>query len=224
MKQDHLDFLDYQITQWYEELPQHLKIDTVRLQGGNEHQAPIFLRAVLFVRKSHLRNLIYRPVLQSASRINQYEQHAIRATSIVKETVHVLTNLNEHTAVIRTHPIFFKHLLLTAFGNLLLAIVNASSTFWNSVRVEFDMALNLMKLLASRSGPVLRLWQRLQGLQELQTQLSRAATAESPSGCHVGSTDTPTGGLSFNELLPSVQTISVPSETTTPSNYHPAAG
>ncbi|KAH6972505.1 hypothetical protein BKA56DRAFT_493546 [Ilyonectria sp. MPI-CAGE-AT-0026] len=195
---DDLDYLDYQTIHWYEQLPEHLTLNETSLHPRSELEKPNYIQAVLFFRKSHIRNLIYRPVLQSAGQINQHKKYAHTAMKVAKETLQMLADLNDNTPSIRTHAIFFKHPLLTAFGNLLLAIVNASSTFWDSVRAEFDIALNLIKLLSTRSSPLMRLWKRLQGLQELQTKLANPAQ-ESDSFLP------PNDVLSFDQLFSAFQ-------------------
>ncbi|KXH66817.1 hypothetical protein CSAL01_04787 [Colletotrichum salicis] len=117
-------------------------------------------------------------VLQSATRIMQYRRHAHKAIAIARESLQMLSSLNENTTIIKRDPLFFKHLLLTAFGNLLLAVVNASSTFCDKVTIEFDIALEMIRALSKRSPLLLALWGRPQGLRKLRAQLSgSSATA-----------------------------------------------
>ncbi|KAK1535743.1 hypothetical protein CPAR01_09285 [Colletotrichum paranaense] len=175
---DKIDYLDYRIEQWYQLLADDLKLEPI--QPGQEVR---HVQAVLFLRKSHLHNLICRPVLQSGTRITQYQRHAHKAVAVAKESLQMLSGLNENTAIIKRNPLFFKHLLLTAFGNLLLAVVNASSMFCDKVTVEFDIALDMIRALSNRSTLLLTLWERLQGLRKLTTRLSASsATASTSSG------------------------------------------
>ncbi|KAJ0329397.1 hypothetical protein COL5a_003953 [Colletotrichum fioriniae] len=175
---DEIDYLDYRIEQWYQLLADDLKLEPI--QPGQEVR---HVQAVLFLRKSHLHNLICRPVLQSATRITQYQRHAHKAVAVARESLQMLSSLNDNTVIIKRNPLFFKHLLLTAFGNLLLAVVNASSMFCDKVSVEFDIALEMIRTLSNRSTLLLALWERLQGLRKLTAQLSASsATASSSSG------------------------------------------
>ena len=201
-------YLDYQVTRWYDKVPDQLKLDKGRMYEMTDLSGSLYYQAVLDLRKSHLRNLIHRPVLYSPSRIYQNEQCAIIALELAKDSIRTLSILNENTTVIRTNALFFKHLLLTAFGNLLLAVVNASSLFAESVRGEFNLALNLIKLLSSRSAPMMRLWQRLQGLQNLETKILHRST-----GQDIGNRDTAVDGtaaeaLSFDSFLNAFPTTS----------------
>jgi hypothetical protein len=141
-------------------------------------------------------------VLQTAARIAQFQRYAFAAIRIAKESLQFLSNLNENTTIIQRSPVFFKHLLLTAFGNLLLAVVNASLMFSESVKIEFDIALDLIRALSGRSPLLMSLWKRLQGLRKLQSQLSDrsvigVSNSERPQD-HADSSD----ALLFDELFP----------------------
>ncbi|KAI8715971.1 Zn(2)-C6 fungal-type domain-containing protein [Fusarium sp. LHS14.1] len=203
---DELDYLDYQIGQWYQHLSDDMKLESI--QPGQEIR---HVQAVIFLRKSHLYNLIYRPVLQSPTRIAQHQRHAHKAAAIAKESLQMLSGLNENTGIIKRNPLFFKHLLLTAFGNLLLAVVNASSMFCDNVKVEFDIALDMIRMLSNRSPLLMALWKRLQGLRRLRAQLSSytATTASSSNGQgeEAQSLDCSpdTDAMLFDELFPALQ-------------------
>ncbi|KAJ4327700.1 hypothetical protein N0V84_001807 [Fusarium piperis] len=202
---DELDYLDYQIGQWYQHLADDFKLKSV--QPGQEVQ---HIQAVLFLRKSHLYNLIYRPVLQSSTRIYQHQRHAHKAAAIAKGSLQMLSSLNENTVIIKRNPLFFKHLLLTAFGNLLLAVVNASCMFCDNVKVEFDIALDMIRTLSDRSPLLMALWKRLQGLRRLRAQLSSySATASSNNGQGEEAQNfdcSPNAdAMMFDELFPALQ-------------------
>ena len=176
----------------------------------------MYWRSVLFVRKAHLRNLIYRPVLQSSMHFGQHEQVYLTATGIAKETIQTLFDLNEHTALIRTHPLFFHQLLLTAFGNLLLAVVNAASKVWDSVRNEFDMVLSLFKFLSSICMALRRPWQRLQGLRDLHAKLGASSRSVEKAGLnsnHRLADGNAAGSLSFDDIFPEFLVFSTPEDS-----------
>ncbi|KAL3298453.1 hypothetical protein RB213_006090 [Colletotrichum asianum] len=153
---DEIEYLDYRIEKWHQLLDDELKLKTI--EPGQEVRQ---VQAILFLRKSHLHNLVCRPVLQSATRIAQYQSHAHKAVSVARDSLQMLSSLNENTTIIKRNPLFYKHLLLTAFGNLLLAVVNASSMFCDKVTVEFDIALEMIRTLNNKSPLLLALWERL---------------------------------------------------------------
>ncbi|OAL45726.1 hypothetical protein IQ07DRAFT_519307 [Pyrenochaeta sp. DS3sAY3a] len=171
-----LDYLDYQVIQWYNQLNDHLKLDRGSLSDLSYPRETIYHQAVFFIRKCHLRNLIHRPILQNLSKYPNDWKNVIQACDIARESIRTLSELHAYTPLIQTHLLFFKHVLLSCFGNVLLAVVNAPNKLWSHVREEFNLALELIWLLSTQSAPMLRLWQRLEGLRELQTKLSQSAT------------------------------------------------
>jgi len=183
---EEIDYLDYQILRWYNQIPDELQLTHARanpteIQKDVPHD-PLYLPAVLYIRQNYLRNLIYRPILQSGLRIREDERHAHVATEVAKESIRTVWQLNQTTELIGTHPILFKHFVLSSFGNLSLAVVNATSDYWASVRDEFHLALKLIRLLSTRSGPLMRLWKRLQGLEKLQDKISLTSTPATSEG------------------------------------------
>lgn len=169
--------LDRKVLQWYDALPDHWKLSDCSETPENDDKTRYY-QSVLFVRKSHLRCLIYRPIFQSSAYISQRKQLFLAGIHVTKHTISTLVRLHQSTALVKTHPLFFQQLLLTAFGNLLLAIVNARSTPWTGVRVEFDMALALFKDLAANCSALRRTWRRLQDLRDLPTRLAQPQGAE----------------------------------------------
>ncbi|KAF4480166.1 hypothetical protein FAGAP_12106 [Fusarium agapanthi] len=132
---DDLEYLDAQASQWYDSLPQHLKLDASHGQS-EPFSTPPFIQAALYLRQSLLRSLIFRPVLQSVSRINQHETKAHVAVALAKDAVSTLCRLSTHRTLRFSHVLFFKHLLVAVFGNILLAAVHAHGLFWNTVQKE----------------------------------------------------------------------------------------
>lgn len=179
ISKDDTSFYDYQVMQWYDNIPDDLQLH--RIGSGYQpatttqnRQDPLYLPSILYLRKAHLRNLIYRPFLHSSTRIAQNKSYASKAIQVAKEAVNTLYDLNRKSEVVSKGALFFKHLVLTAFGNLLLGLVNATAEFREDVREEFHLALGLIRQLSSCSAPLRRLWHRLKGLEELQTNMSRS--------------------------------------------------
>jgi len=181
ISKDEIDFIDYQILRWYNQIPDQLQLSYARanIQVPDEdgYQDPLYLPTILYIRQNYLRNLIYRPILQSARRIRENERYAHVAAEVAKTSIATMWQLNQTSNLIGTHPIVFKHFVLSSFGNLSLLVVNATNQFWTTVRDEFHLALKLIRLLSTRSGPLMRLWKRLQGLEELQSKISAASVA-----------------------------------------------
>lgn len=206
-----ISFLDFQIMEWYDSLPEHLKMPDVAIWTKDSRRLPTYYNSILFVRKAHLRTLIYRPVLQSPVQSRQNEPIVLKAIEIAKETIRTLFHLNEHTALIRTHPMFFQQLLLTGLGNLLLAIVSTGPRIRTNVREEFDMFLHLFQLLSSDNTVLRRTWQRLQGLRDLHARLSHSDRSThmphvDSGGADLGDDTAVT--LSFDDIFPEMPILS----------------
>jgi len=219
---DDIDYLDYQILEWYAALPHFLKLPEQILWTRDSDHAPTYYHSIIFVRKSHLRNLIYRPVLQGPLHSRQNEPIVLKAVEISMETIRVLFQLNERTALVRTHPLFFHQLLQTAFGNLLIAVVSSGSAIRNRSRAEFDMFLNLFHQLSSRCTALRKTWQRLQGLRDLHAKLShsdRAANAQCKDYDNNINQNLAAVPLSFDDIFPGMDTFN---ETVAPNTYEDA--
>lgn len=205
---DEIDYLDYEITKWFDELP-----DKYRMTESASWilQQPTYYHSVFFVRKSHLRNLIYRPILQLPVKADQHEPILLKAIEISRDTVRTLYRLNEETSLIRTHPMFFQQLLLTAFGNLLLAVVSTGPRIRGSTREEFDMFLQLFQLLSSECAALRQTWHRLQGLRDLHTKLGHSERGiHTPHRTDGTATQQPIAAtsLSFDDIFPDVDLLS----------------
>jgi hypothetical protein len=169
-----INYLDYQILAWYDGLPSHLQLPNSAIWGQDARFEPTYHHSIILVRKAHLRNLVYRPLLQSPIHSRQSEPLLLKAIDISKETIRTLYHLDEHTPLVGTHPMFFQQLLLTAFGNLLLAVVSTGPSIRNSLRKEFDMFLQLFHHLSSECAALKQTWQRLQGLRDLHSKFGHA--------------------------------------------------
>lgn len=163
---DDLDYIDYQVVRWYEKVPEDLSMSPAGQRQHYEQHDPTYVRGDLYCQKAQLRNLIYRPMLKSTALITRYGAHTHRAVEIAKETVQMLADLNDKSPLVRKDPVSFEHSLVAAAGNLLLAVTNGGSTFWESSKVEIALALGLMECLEMRSSSLMRLRQRLQRLRE----------------------------------------------------------
>lgn len=201
--------LDHEIQEWYASLPERWKLASVTARPSGDDKTRYY-QSVLFVRKSHLRCLIYRPIFQSPTYISQNEELFLTGINVTRDTIKTLVCLHENTALVRTHPLFFQQLLLTAFGNLLLAIVNARFRRWAGVRTEFDMVLTLFQNIASNCAALRRTWRRLQSLRDLPTKLAHPQRGSAIGNEHVAMGTSRVSGqgpssittLSFKDIFP----------------------
>ena len=210
---DEINFLDSEIMEWYDKLSEEFRL--AESATWSQHP-PTYYHSVFFVRKSHLRNLIYRPILQFSNRNGQNEPILLKAIEVSRDTVHTLFHLNEQTTLIRTHPMFFQQLLLTAFGNLLLAVVSTGPKIRSSTRKEFDMFLQFFQLLSLECSALRRTWHRLHGLRDLHVKLGhseRGTQTPRPNEQSVAERGNAIAILSFDDIFPNMNFLSTPAPT-----------
>lgn len=173
VKRDKIGFLDYQVLQWVKNIPEPLKLYPIEQPRNQE---PISrgirrLRLVLYIRGNHLRILIYRPVLHSATSIMENMACAQTVVDIAKNTIRVLTELNQTSDIYRSQQVLFNYFLVAALAVLFLAVSHAPMEFNRQVRDEFFMALDLVRGMSTKSYVSKRLWKMIKGLREIGEKL-----------------------------------------------------
>ena len=170
---DSIGYLDYQIMQWHNSVPDSLKfhpsddfMDTSVTSRGQRR-----LRVILYMRTNQMRVLIYRPILHSAINIMENRRYAHQVVDVAKDTIRVLTRLNETTDIYRTQQVCFNYFLISALAVLFLAVSHAPVEFSRQVRDEFYMALDLIKGFSTKSYISKRLWKTIKGLKEVGPKL-----------------------------------------------------
>lgn len=118
-----------------------------------------------------MRILIYRPVLLSATSIMENKNYAQKAVEVAKDTIRVLTRLNETSDIYRMQQVTFNYFLISALAVLFLAVSHTPAEFNRQVRDEFYMALDLVKGFSTKSYISQRLWRTIRGLKELGPKL-----------------------------------------------------
>lgn len=174
VRQDEVGYLDYQVLQWYKQVPDVLKLYSVESPNHGESSASRGLRrlrVLLYLRMNQLRILIYRPVLHSAASIAQDRAHAQTVVDVAKDTVRLLTRLNQTSDIYRTQQICFNYFLVAALAVLFLAVCHAPTEFNRQVRDEFYMALDLIKGFSTKSYVCKRLWKTIKGLRRVGEKL-----------------------------------------------------
>ncbi|KAF2172583.1 hypothetical protein M409DRAFT_17814 [Zasmidium cellare ATCC 36951] len=175
---DDMSYLDYQIIQWHKNIPAHLRFehptDGARAStpiGPAPSRAGHRLRIILYLRANQMRILIYRPVLHSATSIMQNREQAQNAVNLAKDTVRVLTHINQTSDLYRTQQVLFNAFLTSALAVLFLAVSHAPALFADDVREEFYMALELVRGFSKGSWVSKRLWKTIRVLKEVGPKL-----------------------------------------------------
>ncbi|KAL8841689.1 MAG: hypothetical protein Q9176_003084 [Flavoplaca citrina] len=178
-----MSYLDYQILEWQNHIPESLRFyptDDVP-ETAAPSRAQRRLQVLLYLRANQMRILIYRPVLHSATSIMENRQQAGIVVEVAKDTVRVLTGLNQTTDIYRTQQVCFNHFLVSALAALFLAVSHTPLEFNQTVRDEFYMAIDLVSGFSEQSYVSMRLWEMIKGLKEVGPRLgliSRPALSE----------------------------------------------
>lgn len=166
IRRDEIGYLDYQVLQWYKQIPDTLKFypsESPR-PGETANRGLRRLRILLYLRMNQLRILIYRPVLHSSTSIAEDKGHAQTVVDVAKDSVRVLTRLNQTSDIYRTQQITFNYFLVAALAVLFLAVCHAPTEFNRQVRDEFYLALDLVNGFSTKSYVSKRLWKTIKGL------------------------------------------------------------
>ena len=183
IKKDEIGYLDYQILQWQKNIPESLKFyHSDSAQQAETPGRPLRrLQVLLYLRANQMRILIYRPVLHSATSIMENRRYAQTVVEVAKDTIRVLSRLNNTSDIYRAQQVCFNYFLIAALGVIFLAVSHAPVEFSRQVRDEFYMALDLIKGFSTKSYISKRLWKTIRGLKEVGPKLglvSRQALAD----------------------------------------------
>lgn len=170
IKKEDIGYLDYQIEQWQKNLPAELKLPTADAPQTSS-RAIHRLQILLYLRANQMRILIYRPVLHSANSIMENLTYAQTVVELAKDSIHVLTHLNQTTDIYRAQQVCFNYFLISALAVIFLASCHAPVQFSAICRDEFYMALDLVKGFSSKSYVSKRLWRTIRGLKEVGPKL-----------------------------------------------------
>lgn len=130
---------------------------------------------------------VYRPVLHSATSIMENRQYAQKVVNVAKDSIRVLSRVNEISDIYSTQQVCFNYFLISALGVLFLAVCHAPVEFSQIVRDEFYMALDLVKGFSALSPISKRLWKTIKGLKEVGPKLgvvSRQQALTDPNDPH----------------------------------------
>ena len=186
---EEMGYLDYQVVQWHRNIPAHLRFEhptqSGRLStpvGPPPSRAGHRLRILLYLRANQMRILIYRPVLHSATNTMQHRESAQTVVDVAKDTIRVLTHINQTSDLYRTQQVLFNAFLTSALAVLFLAVAHTPAEFAENVREEFYMALDLVRGFSKGSWISKRLWRTVRVLKEVGPKLGLLSKDEASEG------------------------------------------
>ena len=168
-KRDEIGFLDYQVLQWYQQIPESLKFNSKDLARENEISSRGLrrLRFLMYLRANQARISIYRPIMHSATSIMEHRVYAQTAIDVAKDTISALTRVNRASDIYTTQQVAYHYFLVQALAVIFLAVSHAPATFCQQTREEFYAAIELVRGLSTKSYISKRLWRTIRGLKEL---------------------------------------------------------
>jgi hypothetical protein len=172
IKKETISYLDYIVQNWQSTIPESLQYrPTDNSPNTSLSRGERRLRLVLYLRANQMRIQIYRHILHSATSIMESLENARIAVDIAKDSITVLTRVNQTSDLYRSQQICFNHFLVSALAVLFLAVSHAPVEFNRQVRDEFYMALDLVKGFSKKSHIAKRLWRTIRNLKEVAPRL-----------------------------------------------------
>ncbi|PSN73184.1 hypothetical protein BS50DRAFT_596835 [Corynespora cassiicola Philippines] len=173
INKEDMSFLDFQVLNWHRSIPESLKF--VHPDSGRQVDLPSRglhrLQVALYLRANQMRILIYRPVLHTATSIMDNLEFAHIVVKVAKDTIRILTYINQTSDIYKTQQTMFNYFLISALAVLFLAVAHAPAEFSSQCRDEFYMALDLVRGLSSNSYVSKRLWKTIKMLKEVGPSL-----------------------------------------------------
>ncbi|OAG41690.1 hypothetical protein AYO21_04154 [Fonsecaea monophora] len=176
-KKDEIGFLDYQILQWYAQLPESLQFNNRDLARENEipGRGVRRLRLLMYLRKNQARISIYRPILHSATSIMENRHYAQNVIDVAKDTINTLTAVNQMSDIYKTQQVLYNYFLVQALAVLFLSVAHAPAVFCSQTRQEFYAAIEIVKGFSTKSHVSKRLWRTIRGLKDMGDKIGLLA-------------------------------------------------
>lgn len=190
ISKEDISFLDFQVLNWHRSIPSPLKFTHPDSQTA--HNTPTSpppralhrLQILLYLRANQMRILIYRPVLHTATTILSHLDFAHIVVKVAKDTIRILTYINQTSDIYRCQQTMFNYFLISALAVLFLAVAHAPAEFSQQCRDEFYMALDLVRGLSGESHVSKRLWRTVRTLKEVGPRLGLLSADHMPHDEH----------------------------------------
>ena len=169
------DFLCFRVIQWQNNLPRKLQFGGAddRFDPSKEKRGEYRLRLMLYLRANQMKTVIYRKLFSGPSPGTSDLSAANVMAQVAQDTIHVLDTLDRETNIYRAQQRPFNHFLETALTSLLLVICHAGSYGYIQ---DIHTAMELINRLAVSSSITRALKERLQGIEEIVTNLAGEST------------------------------------------------
>ncbi|CAK7275076.1 hypothetical protein SEPCBS119000_006496 [Sporothrix epigloea] len=172
LKQEEFESVDRDILQWYESVPESIRISNLDRQLPSMPSYDIErLQIWTRLRLNQMRIWLYTPVLHSASSINKNMEQARMVVNLAKDTIRYLSRLNNGSDLYRRLQVFYHQFLTSAIAVLFLASTHQPVQFSAHCRKEFYLAMDLVKEMSAKSWVSQRLWRTIRSLKAYAPRL-----------------------------------------------------
>lgn len=181
ISKEDISFLDFQVLNWHRSIPEPLKFKHPDAGQSRSEPPPRVLhrlQILLYLRANQMRILIYRPVLHTATTILSHLDFAHTVVKVAKDTIRILTFINQSTDIYRCQQTMFNYFLISGLAVLFLAVAHAPAEFSGTCREEWYMALDLVRGLSGESHVSKRLWRTVRTLKEVGPRLGLVSSEQ----------------------------------------------
>lgn len=194
---DRCSYLDFQVQQWIQSIPQELRFDPSRLQqfdSDSTTDSMVMLQVLLALQANQLRILVYRQNLLSSESIEDDVSGASIAVETAKRTVHMLNFFSRISVLYFQRPEPFNYFLLSALAALFLAVLHAPSRFTQVCRLEFYSAVDMVRRSSTRARTSRRLQKIVRNLKLIPFNWDGGKSRTNDQGNRNSNTATSNGG------------------------------
>jgi len=183
IKKEKAAYLDFNVLQWQRSLPPELQIQPNEKDVFDAHsKTNNRLRVMLYLRANQMKILIHKRTLLTPTTIMDDLSGARLVVEVAQDSIQMIDKLNRQTDIYRAQQTAFNYFLVSALGIIFLAICHAPAQFSQSCRVEFFMALDLIKGFSGTSHAARRLWRTIKHLKVIGPKLGIISQQELPPG------------------------------------------
>ncbi|KAF7596668.1 hypothetical protein BBP40_000590 [Aspergillus hancockii] len=183
---DYCSYLDFQVQQWIQSIPQELRFNPSRRPSTDSVQNDnmMMLQVLLALQANQLRILVYRQYLLSSESIETDVSGASIAVETAKSTIHMLDYFTRVSNIYFQRPEPFNYFLISALAALFLAVFHAPSRFSQVCRAEFYAAVEMVRKSSTRARTSRRLQKIIRSLKLIKLNVGRKSPYTHPHGHH----------------------------------------
>ncbi|KNG89707.1 putative fungal specific transcription factor [Aspergillus nomiae NRRL 13137] len=173
---DYCSYLDFQVQQWIQSIPQELRFDPSRPSSPDavQNDNMMMLQVLLALQANQLRILVYRQNLLSSESIETNVSGASVAVETAKSTIHMLDYFTRVSDIYFQRPEPFNYFLISALAALFLAVFHAPSRFSNVCRAEFYAAVDMVRKSSTRARTSRRLQKIIRSLKLIKLNVGKS--------------------------------------------------